>query len=106
VRKKLESCDDGAMTDRMAVTDWVARYERAWRSPGTDALDELFTHGVVTPSPWAQPIDGLEAIRRFWDAGRSGPDERFRAQREIVAIDAPVAVVRVAVDYDDGAAVA
>jgi hypothetical protein len=34
------------------------------------------------------------------------PDERFRAQREIVAIDAPVAVVRVAVDYDDGAAVA
>jgi hypothetical protein len=103
---KLESCDDGAMTDRMAVTDWVARYERAWRSPGTDALDELFTHGVVTPSPWAQPIDGLEAIRRFWDAGRSGPDERFRAQREIVAIDAPVAVVRVAVDYDDGAAVA
>jgi hypothetical protein len=59
-----------------------------------------------SPSPWAQPIDGLEAIRRFWDAGRSGPDERFRAQREIVAIDAPVAVVRVAVDYDDGAAVA
>jgi hypothetical protein len=94
------------MTDRMAVTDWVARYERAWRSPGTDALDELFTHGVVTPSPWAQPIDGLEAIRRFWDAGRSGPEERFRAQREIVAIDAPVAVVRVVMDYDDGAAVA
>lgn len=93
----------GAVTDRMAVTDWVARYERAWRSPGTDALDELFTRTAsYSPSPWAQPIEGMEAIRRFWDAGRSGPDERFRMQSEIVAIDAQVAVVRVAVDYDDG----
>jgi hypothetical protein len=91
------------MTERMAVTDWIARYERAWRSPGTDALDELFTHAAsYSPSPWAQPLEGLEAIRRFWDAGRSGPDEGFRMQSEIVAIDAPVAVVRVAVDYDDG----
>ncbi|HEX6328833.1 MAG TPA: hypothetical protein VFZ72_19865, partial [Jiangellaceae bacterium] len=49
----------------------VARYERAWRSPGTDALDELFTHTAsYSPSPWAQPIDGVEAIRRFWDASR------------------------------------
>lgn len=91
------------MTDRMAVTDWVARYERAWRSPGTDALDELFTETAsYSPSPWAQPIEGLGAIRRFWDASRSGPDERFRMHSEIVAIDGQVAVVRVAVDYDDG----
>jgi hypothetical protein len=91
------------MTDRMAVTDWVVRYERAWRSPGTDALDELFTETAsYSPSPWAQPIEGLAAIRRFWDARRSGPDEGFRMQSEVVAIDGQVAVVRVAVDYDDG----
>ena len=42
----------------MAVTDWVARYERAWRSPGTDALDELFTETAsYLPSPWVQPIE-------------------------------------------------
>src|SRR5688500_10946933 len=88
---------DGAMTDRVAVTDWVARYERAWRSPGTDALGELFTEGAsYSPSPWARPIEGLEAIRRFWDAARRGLDEGFRMQSEILAIDGQVAVVRVA----------
>lgn len=56
------------MTDRMAVADWVARYERAWRTAATDALDELFTGTAsYSPSPWAAPIEGLEAIRRFWD---------------------------------------
>jgi hypothetical protein len=95
--------DDDAMTDRTTVTDWVAGYERAWRTPGTDALRELFTETAsYSPSPWARPIEGLEALRRFWDAGRSGPDEVFRMRSEIVAIDGHVAVVRVAVDYDDG----
>ena len=87
----------------MAVTDWVAGYERAWRTPGTAALGELFTETAsYSPSPWAQPIEGLEAIRRFWDTARSGPDEGFRMRSEIVAIDGRVAVVRVDVDYNDG----
>lgn len=91
------------MNDRMAVADWVARYERAWRSPGTAALDELFTQTAsYMPSPWAEPIEGLDAIRHFWEASRSGPDEGFRMQSEVVAVDARVGVVRVAVDYDDG----
>jgi hypothetical protein len=90
------------MTDRTAATSWVTRYERAWRAPGTDALDELFTETAsYSPSPWSRPIRGLAAIGRFWDAGRS-PDEGFRMQSEIVAIEGEVAVVRVAVDYDDG----
>jgi hypothetical protein len=91
------------MTDRTAVTDWVARYERVWRSPGTDALEELFTATAsYAASPWAQPVEGLEAIRHFWDASRTSPDEQFHMQSEIVAIDGQVAVVRVAVDYQDG----
>jgi hypothetical protein len=51
----------------MAVTDWVARYERAWRSPGTDALDELVTHTAsYSPSPWAQPIESSLFVKRFF----------------------------------------
>ena len=91
------------MTDRAAVTDWVARYERAWRSPGTTALDDLFTATAsYSPSPWGQPIKGVEAVRHFWDAARTGPDEAFRMRSEVVAVDGRVAVVRVEVDYEDG----
>jgi hypothetical protein len=82
---KLESCDDGAMTDRMAVTDWVARYERAWRSPGTDALDELFTHGVVLRP---RGLSRSTAWRRSGDSGMpaaaaptSGSGRRARSWR-------------------------
>ena len=95
--------DTGAMTDRAAVTDWVARYERAWRSAGADALDELFIETVsYSPSPWAQPVVGIGPLRRFWTAARDGADEGFQMESEIVAIEGDVAVVRVAVDYDDG----
>jgi hypothetical protein len=95
--------EDWAMTDRAEVSDWLARYERAWRSPGTAALDELFAEAVAyVPSPWASRIIGVAAVRRFWDAARSGPDEGFRMTSEIVAVDGRTAVVRVHVDYDDG----
>ncbi|MEK8104630.1 hypothetical protein NKG94_04510 [Micromonospora sp. M12] len=29
--------------DRKHVEDWLAAYERLWRTPGTDALATLFT---------------------------------------------------------------
>jgi hypothetical protein len=91
------------VTDRAVVTDWVARYERAWRAPGTAALDELFTDTITyVPSPWANPIVGIDSLRGFWESARDGPDEGFRMTSEIVAVDGPLAVVRVHVDYDDG----
>jgi ketosteroid isomerase-like protein len=90
------------MVEHRSVTDWIARYEKAWRAPGTDALPRLFTETVTyVASPWAEPIEGLPALRRFWDASRT-PDERFELRSEIVAIDGDLAIVRVAVDYDDG----
>jgi hypothetical protein len=30
------------MTDRSAVRRWLARYEAAWRAPGTEGLAGLF----------------------------------------------------------------
>lgn len=89
--------------DRAAVEKWIAGYEQAWRSAGTDRLAELFTpDGSYLPSPWRQPIEGVEAIARFWDSEREGPDEQFTVQPEVLAVDGDVAVARVDVDYTGG----
>jgi ketosteroid isomerase-like protein len=81
---------------------WVAAYERAWRTAGTDALAELFTDDAVyRQSPYAEPVVGLEAIAEMWDATRSGPDERFRMHARTVAVEGDVGVVRVDVRYED-----
>jgi uncharacterized protein (TIGR02246 family) len=86
--------------DRTAVRKWVANYERAWRTPGTELLAGLFTpQASYLPSPWAQPLQGLEAIAAFWAAERDGPDEEFTMSSNIVALDARTAVVRVKVSY-------
>ena len=64
--------------DRRAVEQWVADYERLWRTTGTELLDELFVPDAsYLPSPWAQPAEGLPAIARFWEAERRGADETF-----------------------------
>lgn len=86
--------------DRDGVKKWVGGYERAWRSPGTGLLSELFTEDVeYLVSPWADPIVGLEPLGVFWEAERSGPDESFTMASEIVAVQDATAVVRVSVEY-------
>ena len=86
--------------DRAAVEQWVADYERAWRTPGTAPLADLFTpeasYGV---SPWAAPVEGLDAIATLWEAERDGADEEFTMSGDLVAVDGAVAVVRVSVTY-------
>ena len=91
------------MTDRSAVEEWVAGYERAWRTPGTGVLDALFTETVTyVPAPWSTPVVGHAALREFWDAARTGADEGFHMTSEVVTVAGDLAVVRVHVDYDDG----
>jgi SnoaL-like domain len=86
--------------DRAAVEKWVAKYERAWRTPGTALLTELFGPDVsYIPSPWAQPMEGLDATARFWEAERVGPDEEFTMSSEVVTVQGDSAVVRVGVSY-------
>jgi ketosteroid isomerase-like protein len=68
------------------VREWVARYERAWRTAGTDGLSALFTDDAVyLRDPYAEPIRGLRAIAEFWEAERDGPDEVFTLTAEVVA---------------------
>jgi ketosteroid isomerase-like protein len=82
--------------------DWVDRYERAWRTPGTDGLAALFTDDAAyVPEPFAEPIRGLAAIAEFWEDGRAGADEVFTLTAEVVAEEADRGVVRLEVVYGD-----
>jgi hypothetical protein len=84
------------------VSAWVAGYERAWRTAGTELLSGLFAAGAsYRQAPYAEPVRGLAAIARMWEAERAGPDEVFRMTSSVVAVDGDTAVVRAEVWYDD-----
>jgi uncharacterized protein (TIGR02246 family) len=86
--------------DRARLTDWIAGYERAWRTAGTDVLAELFTEDATySTAPYEDPHRGLEAIAEMWDAERLGPDEAFEMTSEVVAVEGDTGVARVTVQY-------
>jgi ketosteroid isomerase-like protein len=90
------------MTDRTAVERWIAGYERAWRTSGTDGLSALFaTDAIYLHSPYEDPVVGIDAISQMWDDDRDGPDEVFALSTEIVAVDGDRAVVRAEVHYGE-----
>ncbi len=81
---------------------WVDAYERAWRTPGTDVLAELFTpDATYLFDPYEAPVRGLDALGPWWEENREGPDEPFTMRSEVVAVDGDVAVVRVDVAYGE-----
>jgi hypothetical protein len=87
---------------REQVAAWIAAYEQAWRTPGTDALGELFTaDATYRQGPYHEPVAGLPAICRMWEAERTGPDEAFRMTSDVVAVDDVTAVARLEVSYGD-----
>jgi hypothetical protein len=88
--------------NREQVRDWVTAYERAWRTPGTGALAEIFTADArYQQGPYDEPVIGLAAIGGMWEAEREGPNEVFHMTSEVVAADGDTAVVRVEVGYGD-----
>jgi SnoaL-like protein len=89
--------------ERAVLQRWVERYEQLWRTDGTDELADLFTaDATYTASPWAEPVQGLQAIAAFWDAERAGPDEVFALRSQVIAVDGDIGVVRVEVEYQGG----
>jgi ketosteroid isomerase-like protein len=90
------------LIDRARVEDWIARYERAWRSAGTGPLRELFSEDAsYRMTPYEEPFAGLDRIGEMWEAERKGPGEVFAMTSEIVAVDGDTAVVRVEVEYGE-----
>jgi len=86
--------------DRDRVSEWVAAYERAWRSRGTEALCALFDERAsYRMSPYEEPVVGLAEIGVLWERERKGPDEEFELRHEVVAVEGNVAVVRLEVRY-------
>lgn len=89
--------------DRSGVANWIASYERAWRSPGTDTLADLFApDATYRQAPFRDPVVGLPAIEEMWEAERDGPDETFAMSSELIAVEGDTAVARIDVAYGSG----
>ena len=87
--------------DHATLADWIERYERLWRTPGTGELSELFTaDATYSMGPFEEPQHGLAAIAALWERERKGADEPFRMTSEIVAVERDTGVSRVEVFYD------
>lgn len=93
--------------DTAGFRRWIEGYERAWRSPGSARLAELFSADVVyRHSPYAEPVVGLDALGRDWQAERTGPDEVFTMEADVLAVDAerpdgPLGIAHVLVRYGE-----
>lgn len=88
--------------DHEGFRRWLDTYERAWRSPGTALLAELFAENAVyLHSPYAQQLGSRAAIERDWEDQRDGPDEVFTMRAEVLAVDGPLGVARVLVRYGE-----
>jgi uncharacterized protein (TIGR02246 family) len=86
--------------DRERLTDWLQRYERAWRTAGTEALAHVFTEGAsYSTGPYENPHRGLEAIRAMWEAERASADENFEMTAEVLAVDGDTGVARIEIRY-------
>jgi ketosteroid isomerase-like protein len=88
------------MIDRESVESWIARYEEAWRTAGTDPLSTVFAEDATyRMAPFEEAVGGLSAIGKLWEREREGADEEFEMRHELLAVDGDTAVVRVEVDY-------
>jgi len=50
--------------------DWLTLYGQAWQKQNPDAAARLFSvECAYYETPFAQPLQGREAIRRYWQSG-------------------------------------
>ena len=85
--------------ERADLERWIRDYEAAWRAPGSDDAAALFADDATyLTHPYAEPVAGLEAIRRLWDRERE-TGERFDMTWEVVAVEGDTGVARIEVRY-------
>lgn len=88
--------------ERADLERWIAAYERAWRTPGTDTLARLFApDATYKNAPYEPPHRGLDAIAEMWEHNRTRPDEVFTLSHEPVAVEGDTGVAKVEVRYGD-----
>lgn len=84
------------------LSGWLAGYERAWRSAGTDGLAALFTDDAeYLVTPYDDPVTGLADLAVLWDDERDGPGEVFTMSAEVLACSGDTGVAEVLVRYGD-----
>ena len=84
--------------DRERVQAWLDAYVRWWLVSDPVGVPVLFTPDArYRRSPYAEPLVGHAALTDFWVADR---DATFTVATEVVAVDGPVAVARLQVDYE------
>jgi ketosteroid isomerase-like protein len=89
------------VTDRDAVSAWLARYVEAWTSYDREQIRELFAEDATYRfHPFDEPIRGCEAIVEAWF---DEPDEArtFEASYQPVAVDGDTAVAVGTSSYKD-----
>jgi hypothetical protein len=88
--------------NRHELEEWLAAYERAWRTPGTASLEEVFApDATYRTAPYEEPHRGLAAIAEMWERERVSPDEVFEMRAEILAVEGDTGVARIEVRYGD-----
>lgn len=86
---------------------WIAAHDQAWRSNDPEAIGSLFTEDAIfSLGPWegpwrgyTGPIVGREAIVEAWTS-TFDPDEHFKADVEVVAIEGRRGVVKRKISYE------
>jgi len=85
---------------RKRIDEWVAGYERAWRTAGATGVADLFEpHATYRTAPFEDPYRGIDAICAFWERERDGHEESFVASFNTVAAEVDTGVVRAEVRY-------
>jgi hypothetical protein len=81
------------MTERCEVG--LRAYEAAWHTVGRGSLGDLFAaDATYQAAPFDDRLVGMDAIARFWEAGREGSSEAFALGWGIVAAQGDTAVAR------------
>jgi len=89
--------------ERTDVEAWIAAYERAWRTAGSELLAELFSEDATyRMSPYREPARGLTEIGALWERERAGPNEEFSMRHVVIAVEVETVVARIEVAYGDG----
>lgn len=80
--------------DLAGVQRWLDAYVAAWRSYDPQAIRALFNADVVyRPSPYAQPLNGPDAVANAWIEENDPPDS-WTADYHAIAVNGDLGVGR------------
>jgi ketosteroid isomerase-like protein len=88
------------MTTLAALSDWLDRYEQAWRNNDPDQIRDLFTDDAVYRwNPWDDDtVEGSDEIVQAWLEQPDDPDD-WTLECEPLAVEGDLGVARCMTRY-------